>query len=145
MVLKEATHKFDLDRCGSGRGRGPDKIFGDTLLPKVFYNLIDNSLEHGEKVSRISIRAEPLSGGDINVIYRDDGVGISEETRGDLFERKGKSASGLALAQDILSITGLTIQEVGEKGNGAEFEIIVPNGYYRGRPDRGNEKNVPRH
>jgi signal transduction histidine kinase len=38
---------------------------------------------------------------------------------------------GLFLAQEILSITGLSIRETGEPGSGARFEIVVPRGEYR--------------
>jgi hypothetical protein len=35
------------------------------------------------------------------------------------------------LSREILSITGLTIQETGEPGKGVRFEILVPAGAYR--------------
>ena len=35
------------------------------------------------------------------------------------------------LAREILSITGLSIKEVGEEGKGARFEILVPEGKWR--------------
>jgi len=38
---------------------------------------------------------------------------------------------GLFLAREILSITGITIKETGEPGNGARFEIAVPEGAFR--------------
>jgi hypothetical protein len=37
----------------------------------------------------------------------------------------------LFLSREILSITGLRIQETGEPGKGARFEIFVPKGAYR--------------
>jgi hypothetical protein len=37
----------------------------------------------------------------------------------------------LFLIREILSITGITIDENGEPGRGARFEITVPNGTYR--------------
>jgi hypothetical protein len=38
---------------------------------------------------------------------------------------------GLFLSREILSITGITIRETGEPGNGARFEMTVPKGMYR--------------
>jgi hypothetical protein len=35
------------------------------------------------------------------------------------------------LSREILSITGITIKETGIPGEGAVFEIFVPNGMYR--------------
>ncbi len=129
-ILVEATHKFDIKDVEVDVNVDQVEIFGDNLLPKVFYNLIDNSLEHGEKVSRISIAIMPVKH-DIKIIYQDNGVGLSEEVKKGIFEHEGRSGHGLALVKDILSITGMAVKENGMKGKGARFEITVPNGYYR--------------
>jgi len=41
----------------------------------------------------------------------------------------------LFLAKEILSITGLTIEETGVPGKGARFEIHVPLGMFQDPPD----------
>lgn len=63
----------------------------------------------------------------------DDGEGISEEDKRQLFTRGyGRHTGlGLYLSREILSITGMTITETGEPGKGARFEIVVPEGGYR--------------
>ena len=38
---------------------------------------------------------------------------------------------GLFLSREILSITGISVTEVGRQGSGAIFEIAVPKGTYR--------------
>jgi hypothetical protein len=38
---------------------------------------------------------------------------------------------GLFLSREILSITGITIRETGEPGNGARFEMLVPKMVWR--------------
>jgi len=38
---------------------------------------------------------------------------------------------GLFLVREILAITGMTISETGTPGDGAVFEIVVPQGAYR--------------
>jgi len=50
-----------------------------------------------------------------------------------LFDRGfGKHTGlGLFLSREVLAITGITIVERGEPGNGARFEMLVPNGAYR--------------
>ena len=50
-----------------------------------------------------------------------------------IFDRGfGKNTGlGLALSQEILAITGITIRETGEPGKGARFEMAVPKGAYR--------------
>ena len=38
---------------------------------------------------------------------------------------------GLFLTREILGITGITIEETGEPGKGARFEMLIPKGMYR--------------
>ncbi len=110
----------------------PVEIYADPLLEKVFYNLIDNSIRHGERVSKMDFSCRESEKGLI-IIYRDNGVGISAEDKGKLFQKGfGKNTGlGLFLSREILSITGLTIRENGEPGKGACFEMTVPSGGYR--------------
>jgi len=49
----------------------------DSLLRQIFYNLIDDSLKHGEKVSQIKVYSEEESD-HLNLIYEDNGIGIPE-------------------------------------------------------------------
>ena len=108
------------------------EVFADPLLEKVFYNLMENSLRHGEHVTRMDYSVRESESGLI-LTYCDNGVGIFKEDRKNLF-RKGfgrHTGFGLFLSREILAITGITITENGEPGNGARFEITVPKGAYR--------------
>jgi signal transduction histidine kinase len=60
-------------------------------------------------------------------------VGIAENEKEKIFMGGyGKNTGfGLFLAREILAITGITIRETGIPGEGARFEITVPNGGYR--------------
>jgi len=115
----------------------PVKVFADGLIGKVFYNLMENTLRHGEKVSRIRISFDNNKDG-AKIVYEDDGVGISHNDKTHLFQKGfGKNTGlGLFLSQEILAITGLTIKETGEPGKGARFEIMVPKDGYRFSSDR---------
>ena len=109
------------------------EIFADLLLEKVFYNLIDNAMKYGGPamtIIRFTLRRE----GDVMVIIcEDDGLGITDEVRRDLFQRGyGKHTGyGLFLIREILGISGLTIAEKSTPGGGARFEILVPKGLWR--------------
>ena len=108
------------------------EIFADPLIEKVFYNLVENSLRHGEHVTIIGFSFKENDNGLI-ISYRDNGVGINEADKEKLF-RKGfgkHTGLGLFLSREILSITGITIQENGEPGKGVNFEISVPEDGYR--------------
>ncbi len=108
------------------------ELWADPMLPKVFSNLIDNSLVHGEGVSSIAISADE-SNGLLRIIYRDDGGGIPPQYRDGLFD-KGvgrNSGLGLFLSRSILELTGIGIREEGPQGEGVEFIIEAPPGKWR--------------
>ena len=108
------------------------EVFADAMISKVFYNLIHNALRHGEHLTRITFSYQ-VSGNDLVIFAEDNGIGIVLKEKENIF-RKGfgkDSGLGLFLSREILSITGITIQETGEHGKGARFEIHVPDGDWR--------------
>ena len=108
------------------------EVFADAMISKVFYNLIHNALRHGEHLTRITFSYQ-VSGNDLVIFAEDNGIGIVLKEKENIF-RKGfgkDSGLGLFLSREILSITGITIQETGERGKGARFEIHVPDGDWR--------------
>jgi PAS domain S-box-containing protein len=108
------------------------EIFADPLISKVFYNLIENSIRHGDHVTHIRFRFEETDTGAI-ITYEDDGIGVVAEDKERIFQRGfGKHTGlGLFLTREILAITGITIRENGEPGVGVRFEIRVPRDMYR--------------
>ncbi len=113
-------------------------IYADPMLEKVFFNLLDNSVRHGERVTAIRITAR-IFGSDLVIVWEDNGIGIPEEDKERIFERGyGKNSGlGLFLVREVLSLTGITISETGTPGTGARFEITVPKGTYRRTPAGG--------
>ena len=110
------------------------EVYADQLLERVFYNLVDNSIQHGEHVTTIGISCEKVPGG-LVITYYDNGVGVPDGSKEQIFERGvGKHTGlGLFLAREILEITGMTIRENGIFGSGARFEIHVPEDQQRVR------------
>ena len=108
------------------------EVFADPMLEKVFSNLLDNSVRHGEHVTAIRVSYSKSEDG-MTIIWEDDGAGIAAEEKEKIFERGfGKNTGyGLFLVREILSISGITIRETGTEGEGARFEISVPKGSYR--------------
>lgn len=108
------------------------EVFADPLLPKVYSNLIDNTVRHGGKVTTIRFFTEERDGRYI-VVCEDDGDGVAADEKEKIFDRGfGKNTGlGLTLAREILDITGITIKECGEPGKGARFEMTVPEGNWR--------------
>ena len=109
------------------------EVFADPLFEKVFYNLLDNSIKYGgDGLAVIRIQSRETEN-DLIITYEDNGAGIPDGDRGHLFERGyGKhSGFGLFLSREILSITGISIEETGTRGSGARFTIRVPRDMYR--------------
>ncbi len=128
--LQQVSFSLDIDDI---------RIYADPLLERVFFNLIENSKKHGGNVTSIRF-SHDKSGETLTLLYEDDGSGFDRRTKQHLFERGyGKNTGyGLFLAREILSITGITINETSEPGKGARFEIMVPKGEWR---LTGNEDN----
>jgi PAS domain S-box-containing protein len=108
------------------------EVFADPLIVKVFYNLMDNAARYGGKITTIRFSVDE-AGDDYLIVSEDGGDGIIAGEKEKTLERGfGKNTGlGLALAREILSITGITIRETVEPGKGARFEMVVPKGEYR--------------
>jgi PAS domain S-box-containing protein len=107
-------------------------IYADPMLPKVFSNLIENTLRYGSKPATVRIECEPSDHG-MKLIYEDDGPGIPIDDKQNIFRKGfGKGTGlGLFLSQEILAITGITIEETGIPGHGARFELSIPSNLVR--------------
>lgn len=110
-------------------------IFADPMLEKAFFNILDNSIRHGEHVTRIQAYTN-RSADDLIIIWEDNGVGIATEDKERIFDRGfGKnSGHGMFLAKEILLLTEIQIIETGVPGKGARFEITVPKEAFRVEP-----------
>jgi PAS domain S-box-containing protein len=110
------------------------EIFADPLISLVIYNLMDNAVRHGGKISTIQIASENQNGDRI-LLFEDDGGGVPVDEKEMIFEYGyGKNTGmGLFLAREILGLNGITIRETGEPGKGAKFEVRVPDGMWRWR------------
>jgi len=108
------------------------EVFADPLLKQVFYNLFENALMHGEHVTQIEVNGNVVPGG-FDLVVADDGCGIPPPDKQNIFVKGFGSHTGLGLflAQEILTLTSLTIRETGEYGRGARFEIHIPTARFR--------------
>jgi PAS domain S-box-containing protein len=108
------------------------ELYADPMIDKVFRNLADNSIRHGGKLTKIEVGYE-RSDKDLKIVFSDDGQGIPKEEKAKIFSHGyGKHTGyGLYMAQAILSITGMRLEEVGEPGVGAKFVITVPSQKFR--------------
>ena len=103
------------------------QVYADPLIRKVFYNLMDNAIRHGEHVTSLSFTLREEGSGFV-ILCTDNGIGIPDDLKERIFTRGfGKNTGlGLFLSREILSITGITIRETGVFGTGCRFEILIP-------------------
>lgn len=107
-------------------------ILADPLLPKVFENLIDNGIRHGGEITNITVTANLKDDGAISLRWTDNGVGIATNKKERIFEKGfgNNTGFGMFLIREILSLTGISIKEIGTEGEGACFEITIPRGSF---------------
>jgi PAS domain S-box-containing protein len=131
-ILDKSLTSLEVDRLDISVDLGGLELLADPMLEKVFYNYLDNTLRHGEKVSHVTVSCN-RQGDDLLLVYQDDGQGVKPEEKQRIFDRGfGKNTGlGLFLVRLILNVTGIQVREVGEYGKGVRFEMIVPDGAYR--------------
>jgi PAS domain S-box-containing protein len=107
---------------------GDLEIYADPLIKKVFYNLVENALRHGGDLSRIRYSAVPETSQGTCIVCQDDGRGIPGSVKEMIFCQQyyQNTGVGLYLSREILAMTGISIAETGTEGQGARFEIHVP-------------------
>ncbi len=128
-ILGEAVSLFsDLQGAKVLNICGGLEVLADSLLRQLFYNLIHNSLQHGEGVTKIRVHYEETDEDRLNLVYEDDGVGIPKADKEKIFQEGwGKGTGyGLYLIRKMCEVYGWTIQETGKPGKGAQFTITMP-------------------
>ena len=98
-------------------------VSADSLLNRIFYNFIDNSLRHGERVRNIRMYSE--MGKTLMIVYEDDGVGIPWNRKRKLFSNsmEDEGIHGLILISRIVESYGWSIKEEGKHGRGVRFVL----------------------
>lgn len=125
-VIGQAAKAISLENINFKVTIGPLEVFSDPMLEKVFFNLLDNTVRHGEGMTDIQISFHEQEGIG-NIVVEDNGPGIPDEFKERIFEKDfGKNTGyGLFLAKEILSITKMAIRETGKEGVGSRFEIEI--------------------
>ncbi|MCX8150306.1 MAG: PAS domain S-box protein [Candidatus Bathyarchaeota archaeon] len=113
------------------------RVLADSFLRQLFYNLIDNSIKHGGYVTKIRVYFERPNAETLNLIYEDNGKGITDVNRQKLFTEgfstTGSSGYGLYLIKKMIEVYGWDIQEKGKEGEGAKIVITIPRINHKGQ------------
>ena len=105
----------------------------EELMKIVWSNLFSNAIKFTPNDGALSIELKKI-GDKIDVVIKDTGCGMSEETKEHIFEKfyqgdtshseKGNGL-GLALVKKIIDLTGNEINVKSELGYGTEFTITI--------------------
>lgn len=108
-------------------------IYSDPLIMGIFPRLIRNIQNYGKSVTKIRFSSRFEEGKGCTILCEDNGAGVSLNRKEEIFLRNTQEDPGfsLYLTQEILAISGFTIRETGNPGQGARFEILIPEGSYR--------------
>lgn len=113
-------------------------VTGDqAMLAQVFENLLNNALKFSGKCERptVEIFARPASGGRVEVVVRDNGVGFDMSAASHLFgvfQRLHRESEfpgtgiGLAIVKRIVERHGGSVAAAAEPGKGASFCLSLP-------------------
>ena len=74
------------------------RALADSFLRQMFYNFIDNTVKYGEKATIVKVYFEQEESGGLQLIYEDNGVGISSENKPKLFTGALVQGAAQALA-----------------------------------------------
>ncbi len=131
-IIHGVSRNFDSQGIVFRFDVGPYEIYSDPQITRVFANIVENARIHGKSATEIIVRCTPTEQG-LSIVIEDNGVGIPGEMKKEIFEpgMVRNRGFGLFLAREILSITGMTLEENGVAGKGARFEIRVPLGSFR--------------
>ncbi|MFA4849737.1 MAG: PAS domain S-box protein [Methanoregula sp.] len=123
LDLGNITRKTNIDAI---------QVFADPMLEKALFNLVKNTCLHAKNATEIRFIYRESPHGLI-IVYEDNGSGIPLDQKDTIFAPDIRPAGGFGLffVREILAITEITINEVGDPGKGARFEITVPKGAYR--------------
>ncbi len=100
-------------------------------LSQVFTNLVQNALEASPENGTIEIESNPLEPGEVELLFKDEGPGLSLEVSEQLFSpgvttKPRGSGLGLAISKRIVSTHGGLITVTNREGRGCVSAVRLP-------------------
>jgi two-component system phosphate regulon sensor histidine kinase PhoR len=114
------------------------EVMGDrSYLEQVFINLLDNAIKYTHETGEISISALEKGQREIQVVIKDNGIGIPKEDLSRIFERfyrvdKGRSQElggtglGLSIVKHLVQAHGGRVWAESKLGEGSTFYFTLP-------------------
>jgi PAS domain S-box-containing protein len=133
QAFRDALLLLPEHRASINSELGDVEIFADPLLPRVFFNLLENSLRNSTRIKPEISLFTRVEKDDLLIVYTDNGYSIPSDRKEKIFDGNDDTGTirGLFLIRELLGFTGITILETGTPEAGIRFEIRVPKGKYR--------------
>lgn len=105
-------------------------------IEMVVQNLLDNAFKYSERGDAVACHLH-VDGGAMRVVVSDEGIGISEEERAQLFQRFGRAVNernshirgtglGLYISREIARMHGGDVSVSSEENRGSCFQLLLP-------------------
>ncbi|HWA35218.1 MAG TPA: PAS domain-containing sensor histidine kinase, partial [Cyclobacteriaceae bacterium] len=106
-------------------------------IGEIFRNLVSNAIKYRKltaEKTHIAIQVEQGSRGQCNIVFKDNGIGISKENLDKIFEmfyrasaQSDGSGLGLYIVKNAIDKLGGSVKVESEPGKGTTFKITLPN------------------
>jgi signal transduction histidine kinase len=134
-VLHQVQFLIDERQLHVVRGPSVDLEADPDLLTQVYFNLIDNAVQHTDPHGTLEIGWR-VTGSKVMLWVKDNGEGIAPDDLPHIFEafyrgdrarsrRRGGSGLGLAIVQTIVTAHGGEIEASSQLGQGSRFTITL--------------------
>ncbi|MFW5932647.1 MAG: PAS domain-containing protein [Candidatus Hadarchaeota archaeon] len=124
----DQNRNFASERGVEINCRAPDcRVIGGPLLERLFFNLIENSIEHSS-CSEVRIGGRK-DGSECVIVVEDDGLGVSDEKKEKIFKKSYTesestgSGLGLYLVKEIAENYDGSVELLDSDLGGARFEV----------------------
>lgn len=100
-------------------------VASPTLLRATLLELVRNAVEHGGRGVTVTVAVEHANG-TVGLVVRDDGPGIGEGERREMFEHGTGIGLGLARVRDAVARMGGTLAASAAPGGGTQVRVELP-------------------
>jgi len=130
-TVRETTSSYDSLSVEFDADSVDYRVFGGELLDSVFTNLLSNAAVHNDGAVSVEVWGETNGSGDVVLVFADDGAGVSEDVRENIFEMGAKgpdssgSGFGLGFVRALIESYGGSVSVGDSDSGGAEFRVTL--------------------
>ena len=130
-VVANVDAKFKSLTVGYDPEEFDQQVFAGDLLDSIFTNILSNAAVHNDDPITVEVYVEEPTPDTVVVGFADDGTGVAEEVRDEIFEmgKKGPESEGtglgMGLARALTESYGGTVEVRESDRGGADFRVTL--------------------